>query len=148
MSVEPDIAPRRPQWETFPHGADVGVRGFGDDPGQAFANAAMAMTSIVTDPSVVSPHTRISVTCSASDMETLLYDWLNALVLEMASEDLLFSRFDVEINGAHLSAAAWGEHVDRERHQPAVEIKGATYTTAQVVRDADGLWRAQCIVDV
>jgi SHS2 domain-containing protein len=135
-------------WETFPHGADVGVRGYGRTPAEAFANAALAMTSIVTDPGGVSPSRRVPIACAAPDMETLLFDWLNALVLEMAAEDLLFSRFEVAIESLRLEAAAWGEPIDRERHQPVVEVKGATYTTAEVTQDPDGRWRAQCVVDV
>lgn len=136
------------QWETYPHGADVGVRGYGATLAEAFANAALAMTSIVTDPSIVRPQVSTPISCSAPDLETLLFDWLNALVLEMAAEDLVFCRFDVAIDSGRLEAVAWGEAVDRERHQPAVEIKGATYTTCEVVKERDGHWRAQCVVDV
>jgi tRNA nucleotidyltransferase (CCA-adding enzyme) len=35
-----------------------------------------------------------------------------------------------------------------ERHQPAVEVKGATYTALKVARDEQGRWVAQCVVDV
>jgi SHS2 domain-containing protein len=31
---------------------------------------------------------------------------------------------------------------------PAVEVKGATLTELKVSRNADGLWTAQCVVDV
>ena len=40
-----------------------------------------------------------------------------------------------------------GEPIDLERHHPAVEIKGATYTELAVLRK-DGHWTAQCVVDV
>jgi SHS2 domain-containing protein len=33
-------------------------------------------------------------------------------------------------------------------HQPAVEVKGATLTSLRVEHQADGIWLAQCIVDV
>jgi tRNA nucleotidyltransferase (CCA-adding enzyme) len=46
-----------------------------------------------------------------------------------------------------LRATAYGELVDVERHEPAVEIKGATLTALQV-REEPGGWRAQCVVDV
>jgi SHS2 domain-containing protein len=46
-----------------------------------------------------------------------------------------------------LTATARGEPVDVARHEPAVEIKGATYT-ALAVEQTDGQWRAQCVVDV
>jgi SHS2 domain-containing protein len=53
----------------------------------------------------------------------------------------------VDINGGELTATACGEPVDAARHEPAVEVKGATYT-ALAVAQADGQWCAQCVVDV
>jgi len=66
----------------------------------------------------------------------------------MATRGLLFGRFQVAIEGDRLRATAYGEPVDRARHQPAVEVKGATMTGLEVRRSAQGEWRAQCIVDV
>jgi len=54
----------------------------------------------------------------------------------------------VAIQGGHLVARVWGEPVDVARHQPAVEIKGATMTELRVEEDSDGNWIAQCVVDV
>jgi tRNA nucleotidyltransferase (CCA-adding enzyme) len=90
----------------------------------------------------------VTINCQAPDPEFLLVDWLNALVYEMATRKLLFGRFEVSIAGERLHATAWGEPVDVPRHQPAVEIKGATFTTLAVTRRPDGLWQAQCVVDV
>jgi tRNA nucleotidyltransferase (CCA-adding enzyme) len=89
----------------------------------------------------------VHVECDAPDDELLLVDWLNQLVFEMATRKFLFSRFEVRIEDHHLAATAWGEPVDTARHQPAVEIKGATYTALRVARD-NGEWIAQCVVDV
>ena len=75
-------------------------------------------------------------------------DWLNALVYEMATRRMLFAAFVVAIEGPQLKATAWGEPVDRVRHEPAVEVKGATYTSLCVERRSDGTWLAQCVVDV
>lgn len=50
--------------------------------------------------------------------------------------------------GEHLTATAWGEPVDIARHQPAVGIKGATYTELKVAKIESGEGLAQCIVDV
>jgi tRNA nucleotidyltransferase (CCA-adding enzyme) len=61
---------------------------------------------------------------------------------------MLFSRFVVEIDAGRLLGRAWGEIVDVERHRPAVEVKGATYTSLRVAQQADGTWIAQCVVDV
>lgn len=135
-------------WEHFPHEADVGVRGVGETLGQAFEQAAVALTAAVTDPEAVSPRQPVEIACEAPDPEVLLVDWLNALVYEMATRGLLFGRFEVEIEDGRLRGTAWGEPVQVEKHRPAVEVKGATYTGLKVARGEDGRWVAQCVVDV
>jgi tRNA nucleotidyltransferase (CCA-adding enzyme) len=90
----------------------------------------------------------VSITCEAPDDELLLVDWLNAIVYEMATRKMLFSRFVVRFNEHSLHATAWGESVEVVRHQPAVEVKGATYTELSVRQDQQGRWVAQCVVDV
>ncbi|CAI2718501.1 archease [Nitrospina watsonii] len=135
-------------WEHFPHDADMGIRGFGRNVEEAFEQAALAMTAVITDPAQVEPRQKVSIACTAPDPEFLLVDWLNALIYEMATQGLLFSRFKVHIEGERLTATAWGEPVDRAKHQPAVEVKGATLTALEVGQDDSSRWRAQCIVDV
>lgn len=135
-------------WELFPHGADVGVRGHGATRETAFENAAYAMTAALAEPDQVQPHDVAEIACSAPDDELLLVDWLNALIYEMATRKMLFSRFSVHINGEALTGKAWGEPIDIARHKPGVEIKGATYTALRVAQEADGRWLAQCVVDV
>ncbi len=135
-------------WEHFPHQADMGVRGIGPTKEAAFANAAQALTAVITDlVSVASLHA-VPIVCEAPDDELLLVDWLNALIYEMATRKMLFSRFAVRFNNHSLHATAWGEPVDVARHQPAVEVKGATYTELSVKQDQQGQWIAQCVVDV
>jgi tRNA nucleotidyltransferase (CCA-adding enzyme) len=135
-------------WEHFPHGADIGVRAFGASRSEAFEQAALAMMAVITDPERVAAETAIELRCEAPDDELLLADWLNALIYEMATRGMLFRRFAVTLHGHALEARAWGERIDRERHKPAVEVKGATYTALSVARRDDGTWVAQCVVDV
>lgn len=137
----------RPGWEHFPHDADIGVRGFGAMPAQAFEQAALALTAVVTR-ARVEPVSPVEVKCDAPDVELLFVDWLNAIIYEMAVRNMLFSRFDVRIEGTELTATLWGEPVDIARHAPACEPKGATYTALRVAREDDGTWSAACVVDV
>ena len=137
-----------PAWEHFHHVADIGVHGRGATLGESFEQAALALTAVITDPAGVRPETLVEIDCDAPDTELLLVDWLNALVYEMATRGLLFSRFEVRIDGGKLHGRAWGEPVDRGRHRPTVEVKGATYTELRVYRDARGDWHARCVVDV
>ncbi len=135
-------------WEHIPHQADIGVRGIGASKEEAFEQAAVALTAVITDPQNVAPKKMVELTCEAPDDELLLVDWLNALIYEISTRKMLFGRFEVHITGDRLQAKAWGEKIDVERHRPAVEIKGATCTDLLVQQSQSGAWLAQCVVDV
>lgn len=135
-------------WEHFEHGADVGVRGFGPTKAVAFEQAAIALTAVVTDPDRVTVQDTVPIACEAADDELLLAAWLNAIVYEMAVRRMLFGRFHVDLLDGRLQATASGELTSVERHEPAVEVKGATYTMLRVARTDDGGWLAQTVVDV
>jgi SHS2 domain-containing protein len=136
-----------PGWEHFPHGADVGIRGFGSTLEQAFEQAAFALTGIVTDADIEN-RTSIEVECNAPDVEVLLVEWLNAIIYEMAVRNMIFGAFKVTLNDLHLRGTMWGEPIDQTKHAPACEPKGATYTSLRVAQEADGTWLAACIIDV
>lgn len=141
------MPPPAAHWEHYEHGADIGVRGYGVSEAQAFEQAGLALTAVIADPAAVLPREMVATQCEAPDDELLFAEWLNALVYEMATRKMLFSRFLVRIDGTRLDAQAWGEKVDIARHHPAVEVKGATYTTLRVAQD-HGTWVAQTVVDV
>jgi SHS2 domain-containing protein len=126
----------------------MGIRGIGRSREQAFEQTALAMTAVITDPTLVRATEAVEIRCDAPDDELLLVDWLNALIGEMGIRKVLFSRFEVHLEGSGLRGTAWGETADPARHHPAVEVKGATYTALKVREDPPGTWVAQCVVDV
>jgi len=134
-------------FETFEHEADIGIRGFGGTIAEAFENAAVALYSVMVNVHSVRPEERRTVSASAPDLELLLVEWLNALLSLSDIERMVFSKFEVKINGTSLIGTAWGEMLDRQRHEPNVEIKGATYHMLKVM-ETDGRFVAQCVVDV
>ncbi|MGZ4960143.1 MAG: archease [Methylomonas sp.] len=137
-----------PRWEHFAHDSDIGIRGIGCTREQAFAQAAVAMTAVVTDPGRVIADLAVTMECEAPDIELLFVSWINELIYQMSAHGLLFNRYQVRIEGDKLTATAFGEVVDPQKHQPAVEIKGATFTELCVRQRNDGAWLAQCVVDV
>lgn len=146
--TQPRFESMQGSWEHFPHEADIGVRGIGSTKEAAFEQAGLALTAVITEPTSVASTQALSITCEAPDDELLLVDWLNALVYEMATRKMLFSCFAVRFKDHSLYATVWGEPIEVARHQPAVEVKGATYTELSVKQDEQGRWIAQCIVDV
>ena len=139
---------RARSWEHFEHDADIGLRATAPTREALFEAMAEALTALVADPEDVRPVETVSIRCEAPDDALLMTDWLNALIYEMATRKMLFGDWRVSIDGQVLDATARGEPVDRDRHQPVVEVKGATYTALEVERDSDGKWHGQCVVDV
>jgi SHS2 domain-containing protein len=135
------------QHETFEHEADIGIRGMGTTLEEAFANAAAALFSVMVDITRVEQKEFRGVNVSADDREQLLVEWLNALLAVSDIERMVFSRFEVRIEGNRLAGTAWGEHLDRTRHHAHVEVKGATYHMLSVLQE-NGRYLAQCVVDV
>ena len=145
MPVKGDIWPNR--WEHFPHDADVGIRGRGPTLAEAFEQAALALTGIVTDAEIAAG-TAVDVTCEAPDVEMLLVEWLNAIIYEMAVRNMIFGQFKVTLSNTRLQGTMWGETIHQAKHLPACEPKGATYTALRVAQEPDGTWSAACIIDV
>ena len=77
----------------FEHLADIGVRGFGPTKSAAFENAAKALTAALTSLEQIRPVGDIGIVCRAPDDKLLLYEWLNALIYQMATRRMLFLRF-------------------------------------------------------
>ena len=135
-------------WTHFHHVADVGVHGYGPTPAIAFEQAALALSAIVTDVPGVRNQLEVEIRCESPDFELLLADWLNAIIYEMATRHMLFSTFEVSLDGLVLTATLGGEAIDVSRHQPAAEPKGATLSELDVHQGEDGTWHARCVVDV
>jgi tRNA nucleotidyltransferase (CCA-adding enzyme) len=137
------------RWEHFPHGADIGIRGIAPTLEGAFEQAALALTAIVVEPqSLAVLPDALDFECEAPDQELLLVDWLNEVIYEMATRQMLFGRFGVHIEGTRLRAVGWGQPMSSHGEELTVEPKGATYTSLSVRQLADGRWCAECVVDV
>lgn len=135
-------------YETFEHTADLGLRIRAADLNTLFAEAAQGLfAAIVEDLDTVAPVRRLDVTITGTEREYLLFDWLKELLYHFDAEHLLLSRFEVEIDAGSLRGSAWGEPLDRSRHELAHEVKAITYHGLRVEPDAGG-WLAEVIVDI
>ncbi len=135
-------------WQHFHHQADIGIRGTGDSPEQAFEEGAMALMAVICSPEKVQPQECIEIECEADEKDLLFADWINTLVYEMDIRKWVFSRFEVRIEKHKLIGKAWGEPTDTNRHELAVEVKAATFMELKAYKNNDGQWVVQCVVDV
>src|SRR5262245_38664683 len=100
---------RKKEWQHFSHEADIGIRGKGSTIESAFEMAALALTNIVCEAERVEPREEVLISCSAPDLELLFVDWINAIIYEMATRNMLFSQFRLVIQDCHLEAKIKGE---------------------------------------
>jgi SHS2 domain-containing protein len=135
-------------YETFEHTADLGLRVRAADLDTLFVEAAQCLFSaIVEDLATVRPAKHIDVQLEADHREYLLFDWLRRLLYHFDAEHILFGKFEVHVSAAGLTASAWGEPIDRGRHNLEHEVKAITYHGLRVEKVGD-IWEAEVIVDI
>lgn len=108
----------------------------------------MSLMAVICSPEKVEPREAVQIRCQADENDLLFIDWINSLIYEIDIRKMLFSRFEVRLDGLHLSADAWGEPTDPDKHELAVEVKAATYMALKVFLNPQQQWVAQCVVDV
>jgi SHS2 domain-containing protein len=135
-------------FETFEHTADLGLRIRAADLDTLFAEAAQGLFSIVVeDLATVRPTQAVEVRLQGDEPDLLLFDWLKELLYHFDAEHLLFGKFAVTVRPDGLTATAWGEPLDRERHVLEHEVKAITYH-GLCLQPVEGGWEGEVIVDI
>ncbi|MBI3412304.1 MAG: archease [Planctomycetes bacterium] len=134
--------------ETFEHTADLGLRIRAGDLEALFVEAAQCLfEAIVEDLSTVQPLRRVDIVLAKDEPDYLLFDWLKELLYHFDSEHLLFGRFEAHVTEQGLTGSAWGEVLDRSRHNLEHEVKAITYHGLKVEK-TENEWLAEVIVDI
>src|SRR4030042_56945 len=116
------------RFELIEHTADMGLAAYGKNLGEAFANAAYGMFSIIAELDAVKETEMRCVEINEEDAESLLFEWLNNLLYFFDVEMLLFRRFDImEFGEGRLVAECYGEKYDSSRHHLKTGVKSAPY---------------------
>ena len=117
------------------HTADVGVEAYGENLEESFENAALGFFEIMTDTSKVEASVKKEFEIESEDEKSLLYDFLERFIIFKDAEDLVFSKFKVNITKDEkykLKAEAWGEEFDPEKHEDKTHVKAITYHRMEV----------------
>ena len=134
-------------FEIVDHTADVGIIAYGADMNQAFANAARALFSLITELDDVAEVLYRDIELTAPDEESLLVEWLNELIYLFDVENIVFKRFEItKLNNTQLKARSYGEKVDKSRHKLKTGVKAATYHMLRI--DKDNGCKAQVLFDI
>lgn len=135
----------------FSHTGDVGLRVTAGSLGELFADAALALADLLTDPAAICPRDEVHVALAAPDVDMLLVDWLNELIYRHDAEAWLVARAEVDVardaGAVALRATVKGERQDARRHPARLLVKAATYHALEVRQDDSG-WVATVVLDV
>jgi len=129
--------------------ADAAFAAYGKDLNELFANAALAMFEIMVNIKQIKPKIKKEIKIEAEDLHSLLFEWLNKLLIFYGSENLAFSKFDIKIDKKNfkLSAKCFGESINAKMHETKTEVKACTYHRMEI-KKVDDKWRAQVILDI
>jgi SHS2 domain-containing protein len=125
------------------HMTDVIVEAFGNTLEDAFANSARGLVNAMFELSEVIPNMEIKIYADGYDLESLLYNWLEKIILVMLIDNIIISNLKVNIserNGYYsIIGVATGEHIDLEKHHYKIEIKAVTYHEMTIKQDCTGV---------
>ena len=130
------------------HMTDAVIEAYGTNLESAFENSARGLVNVMFDISKVIPQKEIMIEASGYDLPSLLYDWLEKVMLVILTQYVVLSDFKVKIlntklegsnaeNSYSLSAYTKGESMNLEKHDYKVEIKGVTYHEMQILQPID-----------
>jgi len=129
----------------------MGVIAEGETLEEAFREAARALTDLMVDINTVEKKIEKRITVKSEDLYSLLYDFLTEILIIRDSEGIILSDFDVKIekenDGYRLECIAYGEELDREKHNPKEEVKAITYHKMEI-EEKDGRYTIKYIVDI
>ena len=120
------------------HMTDAVVEAHGATLEEAFEQAAMGLVDTMVDIAGVRPGNEVSIEAEGHDPESLLFDWLDKVMLLLVADGFATSKFYVKIQEQQsnylLKGTARGEKLDLSRHHYKVEIKAVTYHEMSVRR--------------
>ena len=122
------------------HMTDAVIEAYGSSLEEAFENAAKAVNDTMVDIKSVRPLQEIRIEAQGHDLHSLLFDWVDKVMLLLVADGIVMSEFSVKMaqNNYSLAATAKGEKLDLERHRYKVEIKAVTYHEMEVRQDENG----------
>jgi len=132
------------RFEFLEHMADAYIAAYGRNLAEAFENAAYAMFEVMTDVGRVEPKLEEIIEVEGHDECSLLYNWLESLLVRFETEGILYSRFEVlgieSLDGyLRWRARVAGEHFNPDQHVQKVGVKAVTYHMMKVERKPDGV---------
>jgi SHS2 domain-containing protein len=127
------------RYEFIEHTADIVIKAYGENLGDAFAASAKAMFDIITGNAEIKSVKTFSFKIGPDDLEGLLVRFLSHLIVLHEVDTCVFGEFDVAFtNSTSLHVTARGETFDPSRHGDGVNVKAVAYHMLEIHEGTDG----------
>ena len=115
------------KYKFLEHRADAKFQAFGKSLEEAFSNAALAMTSVMTDPIKIKSKIKHKISVKGEDKKALLYNFLEQLLILLDTEKFLLHKIrNIKINDNKLTAELIGDKFNNQ-YDIIINIKAVTY---------------------
>jgi len=133
------------------HVSDAYVEVEGGSLEECFSKAGLAVVDIMVDLDSISPVSDVDVRVEGFDLYSLLYNFLEDVLVRVTSGEFLPCRIDVKISGGGerflLHARYSGESFIPGKHRAKVEVKAITYHLMEIV-EKDGGYVIRFLLDL
>ena len=133
------------KYEFLEHTADIKFRAYGKTLDEAFENSVLAISEYLSRGEKISSKKGKSITIHGTDLENLLYNFLDEIVYLLDAENFLTAKAEVKILGNNLKATLYGD--DSKKYKDLYYIKSTTYAEMHVKKTSKG-WEIQAVMDV
>lgn len=130
--------------------ADVAFSAEASSLAQLCEEAAKATFEVMVKLDDVESRVTKTIELKADTAEKLLFAWIEELIYLKDAEELLFSKFAVQVKEGKaftLTAEVVGDKIDPKRQTTNVDVKAITYHEFRVEETEEG-WRAFVILDI
>jgi len=128
------------------HTADVKFQAFGNTLNKSFANSSIAMFKTMYEGKIKNKITK-KISVKGKDLESLLYNFLEELLLLLDTKNFFLSKCKVKIDVEKLMLKAELSGDNLKNYNMGLQVKAVTYNEMFVKKIKDK-WVCQVVLDV
>lgn len=135
------------RYKFLEHTADIGLKVWGKNREELFANAAYGLTEILIEGKVEEKE-KVIISLKADTIDELFHDWLSEINYFFLCKEIIFHNINVQVSYENdLKAVCYGEKYNPKIHSCITEIKAITYHQLYV-KFLNDQWTAQVYFDL
>jgi SHS2 domain-containing protein len=138
------------KYKFLPHTADVKFRAYGKTMEEAFSNAALALTAVITEPTKVKPKVKKTIAIESEDEKALLYDFLEQFLILLDTDNFLLNsvkKIKIGKNKKLTLKAEIAGDTELSKYKTETHIKAVTYQEMEIKKEK-GKFMVQVVLDI